>query len=88
MFVLKKRRIEIAIMNIEMIEFEMNTCINEKETFVVLYDKTFIPEEKVKSLINKSATRLFDYDLPAFLSCVFMTKTTYEHVFKSLKGRV
>lgn len=75
-------------MNIEMIEFEMNTCINEKETFVVLYDKTFIPEEKVKSLINKSATRLFDYDLPAFLSCVFMTKSTYENVFKSLKGKI
>ena len=31
-------------MNIEMIEFEMNTCINEKETFVVLYNKTFISE--------------------------------------------
>lgn len=75
-------------MNIQIVEFEMNTCIKENEIFVVLYDKTFIPEEKVKSLINKSASRLFDYDLPAFLSCVFMTKSTYENVFKSLKGRV
>ena len=75
-------------MNIEMIEFEMNTRIKENEIFVVLYDKTFIPEEKVKFLINRSATELYDYVLPAFLSCVFMTKTTYENVFKSLKGRV
>ena len=75
-------------MNIELIEFEMNTRIKESETFVVLYDKTFIPEEKVKFLINESAIRLYDYDLPAFFSCVFMTKTTYENVFKSLKGRV
>ena len=75
-------------MNVELIEFEMNTYIKENETFVVLYNKTFMPEEKVKSLIDKSATRLYYYDLPAFLSCVFMTKTTYENVFKSLKGRV
>lgn len=75
-------------MNVELIEFEMNTCIKESETFVVLYDKTFIPEEKVKSLINESAISLYDYDLPVFLSCVFMTKETYNNVFKSLKGRV
>jgi len=75
-------------MNVELIEFEMNTCIKESETFVVLYDKTFIPEEKVKSLINESAISLYDYDLPAFLSCVFMTKATYKNVFKSLKGRI
>lgn len=75
-------------MNIEMIEFEMNTRIKENEIFVVLYDKTFISEEKVKFLINRSATELYDYVLPAFLSCVFMRKTTYENVFKSLKGRV
>lgn len=75
-------------MNIEMIEIEMNTCINEKETFVVLYDKTFISEEKVKFIINNSTSRLFYYDLPVSLCCVFMTKSTYENVFKSLKGRV
>ena len=66
----------------------MNTCIKENEIFVVLYDETFIPEEKVKFLINESATSLYDYDLPAFLSCVFMTKETYKNVFKSLKGRL
>lgn len=75
-------------MNIKLIEFEMNTCIKENEIFVVLYDETFIPEEKVKFLINESATSLYDYDLPAFFSCVFMTKETYKNVFKSLKGRL
>ena len=73
-------------MNIKLIEFEMNTCIKENEIFVVLYDETFIPEEKVKFLIDESAISLYDYDLPAFLSCVFMTKETYKNVFKSLKG--
>lgn len=75
-------------MNIKLIEFEMNTRKKENEIFVVLYDKTFIPEEKIKFLINESAIRLYDYDLPTYLSCVFMAKETYNNVFKSLKGRM
>ena len=31
-------------MNVELIEFEMNTRIKENEIFVVLYDKTFVSE--------------------------------------------
>lgn len=75
-------------MNIKLIEFETNTCIKEKEIFVVLYDETFISEEEVNALIYSSAISLYDYQLPTYLSCVFMTKETYDNVFKSLKGRV
>ena len=75
-------------MNIEIIEFEMNTCKKETETFVVLYDKTFIPEQVVKRLIHSSAMELYDYQIPSYVSCVFMTKETYNNVFKSLKGKV
>lgn len=75
-------------MNIEIIEFEMNTCIKENEVFVVLYDKTFITEKEINTFIYSSAISLYDYQLPVFLSCVFMTKETYNNVFKSLKGKV
>lgn len=75
-------------MNIEIIEFEMNTCIKENEVFVVLYDKTFITEKEINTLIYSSEISLYDYQLPVFLSCVFMTKETYNNVFKSLKGKV
>lgn len=75
-------------MNIEIIEFEMNTCIKENEVFVVLYDKTNITEKEINTLIYSSAISLYDYQLPVFLSCVFMTKETYDNVFKSLKGKV
>ena len=75
-------------MNIKLIEFETNTCIKENEIFVVLYDETFISEEEVNALIYSSAISLYDYQLPTYLSCVFMTKETYDNVFKSLKGRM
>jgi len=75
-------------MNIKLIEFEMNTCIKENEIFVVLYDETFISEEEVNTLIYSSAISLYDYQLPTYLSCVFMTRETYKNVFKSLKGRM
>ena len=85
-------------MNIKIIEFEMNTCVKENEIFVVLYDETFIPEQvvkrlihssaMVKRLIHSSAMELYDYQIPSYYSCVFMTKETYNNVFKSLKGRV
>lgn len=75
-------------MNVELIEFEMNTCIKENEIFVVLYDETFISKEEVNALIYSSAISLYDYQLPTYFSCVFMTKETYNNVFKSLKGRV
>ena len=75
-------------MNVELIEFEMNTCIKESETFVVLYDKTFVSEDEVRGFIYDSATDLYEYQLPTYSCCVFMTKETYNNVFKSLKGRV
>ena len=75
-------------MNIKLIEFETNTCIKENEIFVVLYDETFVSEEEVNALIYSSAISLYDYQLPTYLSCVFMTKETYDNVFKSLKGRM
>lgn len=75
-------------MNIQIVEFEMNTCIKENEIFVVLYDKTFISESEVNNLIHASVMSLYDYQLPVYRSCVFMTKDTYDNVFKSLKGRV
>ena len=75
-------------MNIKLIEFETNTCIKENEIFVVLYDETFVSEEEVNALIYSSAISLYDYQLPTYLSCVFMTKETYNNVFKSLKGRM
>jgi hypothetical protein len=75
-------------MNIKLIEFEMNTCVKENEIFVVLYDETFVSEDYVRSLIFKALIDLYEYQLPSYRSCVFMTKETYNNVFKSLKGKV
>lgn len=75
-------------MNIKIIEFEMNTRIKENEIFIVLYDKTFVSEDKVRGFIYDSATDLYEYQLPTYSCCVFMTVETYNNVFKSLKGRI
>lgn len=75
-------------MNIKLIEFEMNTCVKDNEIFVVLYDETFVSEDYIRSLIYRASIDLYDYRLPSYRSCVFMTKETYDNVFKSLKGRV
>ena len=40
-------------MNVELIEFEMNTRIKENEIFVVLYDKTFVSEDERGEYINE-----------------------------------
>lgn len=75
-------------MNIELIEFEMNTRKKENEIFIVLYDKTFVSEDEVRGFIYDSATDLYEYLLPTYFCCVFMTRETYKNVFKSLEGRV